>query len=222
MEQVQNFILYEDNHLIVVHKPPGILSQADYSNDPDMLSLLKNYLKEKYQKPGNVYLGLVHRLDRMTGGVMVFARTSKAAARLADQMQKHGFKKTYLAIVSGTFDDRRGTLIDYLIKDETEVKSYVTTPEQGKKAILTYQVLEEKNNQALLEIALETGRHHQIRVQLASRGHPIVGDVLYGSKIKANLALYAYKLEFFHPVNKNCLSFVVKPQGDLWKQFLRI
>ena len=221
MKQIQELILYEDNHLLVVHKPPGILSQGDETNDPNLLTLLKQYLKEKYQKPGNVYLGLIHRLDRMTGGVMVFAKTSKAASRLSASIRNRTFKKHYYAIVEGVMPEKVGQMVDYLRKDETEVKSYVTTVEGGKQALLSYRVLEQTEKAALVDIALETGRHHQIRVQFSSRGFPLMGDTLYGSSVKMPLALYAYKLEFLHPVTKESMAFEVKPQGKPWDDFLK-
>ncbi|HHU23989.1 MAG: RluA family pseudouridine synthase [Bacilli bacterium] len=221
MNQIQDLILYEDNHLLVVHKPAGILSQRDETNDPDMLTMLKQYLKVKYQKPGNVYLGLVHRLDRMTRGVMVFAKTSKAASRLFAVIRNRAFKKYYYALVNGVLPDSSGKMVDYLIKDEKEVKSFVTNYGQGKIAILNYQVIKHLKGTTLVEVSLETGRHHQIRVQFASRGFPLLGDTLYGSSVKMPLALYAFKLEFPHPVTQETLTFEVKPQGKPWDDYLR-
>ena len=165
-------ILYEDNHIIVVVKPNNILSQSDNTGDIDMLTIIKDYLKEKYHKPGNVYLGLVHRLDRPVSGVMVFAKTSKAAARLSKQVQDHTFKKTYLAIVNGTEIEDSGKYIDYIVKLDDN-SSKVVDNKKGKYCKLMYTVLERNNelNLSLIKVELETGRHHQIRVQFAHHGH---------------------------------------------------
>jgi 23S rRNA pseudouridine1911/1915/1917 synthase len=210
-------ILYEDNHILVAVKPVGILSQEDSTKDSDMLTLLKQYLKEKYQKPGNVFLGLVHRLDRMTGGVMVFARTSKAASRLSTSIQNHEFEKKYLAVVRGTITGNN-RLEDYLWKDENENKSYVTSKEKGKFAALRYEALETKNNLTLVKIELETGRSHQIRVQFSHRGYPLYGDTLYGGP-NGDLALYAYQLTFIHPVTKEKMTFTSLPTNELFMSF---
>ena len=203
-------ILYEDNHLLVALKPINILSQSDITNDLDMLTLLKDYIKEKYNKPGNVYLGLVHRLDRPTGGVMVFARTSKAAARLSKQIQEKCLKKSYLAVIHGNIENQN-TYTDYLEKKET--KSYISNKEKGKYAVLNFEKIDynEKDNLSLVKINLQTGRNHQIRVQFSSRGHALYGDSKYGTDTNKNLGLYAYKLEFNHPVTKEKLTFVNYP-----------
>lgn len=207
-------ILYEDNHLIVCYKPKGVLSQADNTEHEDMLSLIKNHLKIKYNKPGNVYLGLVHRLDINTSGVMVFAKTSKAASRLSEQISNHQFEKKYLAIVENDLYGC-GTLTDYLIKDEKEKKAYLSP--NGKMAILEYQVIKNSilNNQkvSLVDITLKTGRFHQIRCQFANFDHPIYGDKKYGSKninSKDAFPLEAYHLGFFHPITKEWLVFEYK------------
>ena len=173
-------ILYEDNHIVVVVKPANILSQADNTNDLDMLTIIKEYIKEKYNKPGNVYLGLVHRLDRPVGGVMVFAKTSKAASRLSNEVRNGNLKKKYYAIVNDNNLKDEDTFIDYLLKD-SNYNTIVTTKDKGKYAELSYKVLErdKKNNLALVDIDLKTGRHHQIRVQFASRGHVLYGDQRY-------------------------------------------
>ena len=177
-------ILYEDNHIIVVVKPSGILSQEDITKDPDMVTLLKKYIKEKYNKPGDVYLGLVQRLDRMTSGVMVFARTSKAASRLSEQIRNHSIIKKYYAVVEGKTKDE-DKLENYLIKDEDLVKSFVTTKEKGKFASLEYKKVKSIDNSSLVEVTLHTGRHHQIRVQMSNINHPLLGDSLYGSTTKS-------------------------------------
>lgn len=211
-------ILYEDNHLIVCVKPVGILSQEDHTKDMDMLTLLKHYIKDKYNKPGNVYLGLVHRLDRMTGGVMVFAKTSKAASRLNEQIKNHEFVKKYYALVNGVLNES-GHLENYLFKDEDEVKSYVGNKNSGKIAILDYQVVKVQDNNTLVDISLKTGRHHQIRVQFSHINHPLVGDRLYGNDDKNNLMLYAYSLSFYHPITKELLEFKKIPTYDKWQKY---
>ena len=211
-------ILYEDNHLIVCVKPVGILSQEDHTKDMDMLTLLKHYIKDKYNKPGNVYLGLVHRLDRMTGGVMVFAKTSKAASRLNEQIKNHEFVKKYYALVNGVLNES-GHLENYLFKDEDEVKSYVGNKNSGKIAILDYQVVKVQDNNTLVDISLKTGRHHQIRVQFSHINHPLVGDRLYGNDDKNNLMLYAYSLSFYHPITKELLEFKKIPTHDKWQKY---
>ena len=213
-------ILYEDNHLIVAIKPAGILSQEDQTKDADMLTLLKYYIKDKYNKPGNVYLGLVHRLDRMTGGVMVFAKTSKAAKRLNEQIVKKDFSKRYYAIVDGIIVTGN-TLKNYLIKDEKEVRSYIGNSNNGKLAILDYNVIKILNNKTLLDINLITGRHHQIRVQFSHLKHPLVGDVLYGGSHYSQLMLYAYEISFKHPITNDRLTFSKIPTSRLWDQFLK-
>ncbi len=201
-------VIYEDNHIIVVEKPANIPSQKDNTNDIDMLTIIKDYLKEKYDKKGNVYLGLVHRLDRPVGGIMVFAKTSKAASRLSDQIRKNEFKKTYIAIVDGALKQKQGTWKDYLIKNEKTNITTTTTKEKGKEAILDYKVIDEKNNLSMLKINLKTGRSHQIRVQTSSRGYPIVGDSKYGkNEGKINIALFAYELSFIHPTKKEQMTF---------------
>lgn len=205
-------VIYEDNHIIVVEKIINIPSQKDNTNDLDMLSLVKEYIKVKYEKKGNVYTGLVHRLDRPVGGIMVFAKTSKAASRLSEQIRKNEFKKTYIAVIDGILKEKSGTLKDYLIKDEKKNITYITTKEKGKEAILDYTVLDENNNLSLIKINLKTGRSHQIRVQTSSRGYPIVGDSKYGvNKSNINIALFAYELEFTHPTTKERLKFKLNP-----------
>ncbi len=211
-------ILYEDNHIIVAIKPAGILSQEDHTKDVDMLTLLKQYIKEKYQKEGNVYLGLVQRLDRNTSGIMVFARTSKAASRLSEQIRNHDIFKKYLAVVEG-IPKKEQTLKNYLLKDEKLVKSFVTTKEEGKLAVLDYEVIASNDNQSLISVLLHTGRHHQIRVQMGNIGHPLVGDHLYGSKANVRYHLHAYYLAFVHPITKEVLKFTNIPSGNLWDLF---
>ena len=210
-------ILYEDNHIIVVIKPANILSQKDNTNDIDMLTLIKDYLKEKYHKPGNVYLGLVHRLDRPVGGIMVFAKTSKAASRLSSQITKNEMQKSYYAVVHGYLDKKQGTVEDKIEKTDNK-KVLLNTP-KGKDAVLNYKVISEKDNLSLVDINLITGRFHQIRVQFASRNHPLYGDQLYGRQDKKQIALFAYKLSFMHPTTKERLTFTQKPIGQVWDFF---
>lgn len=210
-------ILFEDNHIIVVEKKPNIPSQADKTEDIDMLTLVKQYIKETYEKPGNVYLGLVHRLDRPVGGVMVFAKTSKAASRLSDQVREKVFKKKYLAVVDGKFEEKQGTLEDYLYKDERHNTSRVVKADKknAKLASLDYKVLKyhEVKDLSLLEIDLHTGRHHQIRVQLSHFGHSIFGDQKYGTRGQGKqIALWAYSLSFKHPITKEEMTFEDLPE----------
>ena len=206
-------IYYEDNHIIVVYKEKGILSQADGSDKLDLLNILKDYIKEKYNKPGNVYLGLVHRLDINTSGIMVFAKTSKAAKRLNEAIKNHEFNKKYIATVEGTITNKEYiTLKSILKKNEKEHKSYIS--KEGQEAILEYRLIKNYkiNNKDVsdIEINLKTGRFHQIRCQMSSIGHPLYGDFKYGSKNKIdenNFPLEAYYLSFTHPVTKELLEF---------------
>lgn len=216
-------ILYEDNHIIVVIKPVGIPVQQDKTGDIDMLTIIKRYIKKKYNKPGNVYLGLVHRLDRMVGGVMVFAKTSKAASRLSNYIRERNFKKKYLAIVNGKLNisNQKITLNDYLVKNERLNMSRVCQKgtKNSKEAILEYRVIENfqynKKEYSKVDITLHTGRHHQIRVQFANIFHPLYGDIKYGNKINKigeNLALWSYYLSFFHPTKDEYLEFTYFPE----------
>lgn len=210
-------IIYEDNHIIVVEKTPNIPSQADKTGDIDMLTLVKNYIKEKYNKQGNVYLGLVHRLDRPVGGIMVFAKTSKAASRLSEQVRTKSLKKIYLAVVDGKVEKSKGTLEDYLYKDERNNISKVVnaTKKNAKLAKLDYEVLKynKVKDLSLLKVNLHTGRHHQIRVQLSNFGHSIFGDQKYGTRGKGKqIALWAYKLTISHPTTKQEMTFEDFPQ----------
>ena len=181
-------VLYEDNHIIVVLKPINILSQSDITGDIDMLSLVKSYVKEKYNKKGNVYIGLVHRLDRPTGGIMIFARTSKAAERLSKAIQNNEIIKSYLAVIPN-FKEKSGKYIDYIEKLDNG-NSVVTSKEKGKYAELNYELIKEKDGLSLLKINLITGRHHQIRVQFSSRGYPLIGDNRYGIDKEKEIGLF--------------------------------
>lgn len=216
-------VIYEDNHIIVVEKPVNIPSQGDKTGDIDMLTLIKEYLKEKYNKPGNVYLGLVHRLDRPVGGIMVFAKTSKAAARLSESIRNKEFNKCYLVIADGKFDEKSGVLEDYLLKNERTNTSKVVKEgtKNAKFARLEYEVVKynEEINLSVLKVKLDTGRHHQIRLQLASRNHSICGDQKYGTRGRGKqISLWAYKLEFPHPITKEIMSFELEPEHiGSWK-----
>lgn len=205
-------VLYEDNHIIIVLKEVGILSQADNSGDKDIFSMVKSYIKEKYNKSGNVYLGLVHRLDRMVGGVMVFAKTSKAASRLSNMIRKGEVEKRYLAVVNGRVDG--GIFKDKILKKD-DGNSIIS--DKGKDAILEYKLVDynKKLNISLVDILLKTGRHHQIRVQFSSRGHYILGDHRYGDiNDKGDIALFAYLLKFIHPVSKKEIEVKYLPEGN--------
>ena len=203
-------ILYEDNHLLVVCKPVNMPVCPDASGDPDLLSLLKADLKQRYQKPGNVYLGLVHRLDRPVGGIMVFAKTSKAAARLSEQLRNQRFLKGYLAVVTGKTMDQ-ATYIDKLYKDKNT--NITTVDPRGKTAELSFETLAFSSELSLVKIRLNTGRSHQIRVQFSAHGHPLWGDQKYNPQAvaKQQLALYANELAFQHPITKERIEFNLKP-----------
>ena len=216
-------VIYEDNHIIVVEKPVNIPSQADKTGDIDMLTLVKDYIKKKYNKPGEVYLGLVHRLDRPVGGIMAFAKTSKAASRLSEQVRTKQFKKKYLVIADGKFKDNKGTLEDYLLKNERLNTSKVVdkNTKNSKLAILDYEVLKYNSeiNLSLVKVNLHTGRHHQIRVQFANSGHSICGDQKYGTRGRGKqICLWAYELTIYHPITKEEMIFKVLPEKvGSWK-----
>lgn len=216
-------VIYEDNHIIVVEKPINIPSQSDKTGDMDLLTMVKDYIKKKYNKPGNVYVGLIHRLDRPVGGVMVYAKTSKAAARLSEQVRNKTMTKKYLTIVDGKMEKDEGTLEDYLLKNEKTNLSKVVSKDNksAKFAKLEYKVLkyEEEINLSVLEVKLDTGRHHQIRVQLSSRNHSIYGDQKYGTRGRGKqICLWAYEISFEHPVTKKKLTFNVTPEKiGSWK-----
>jgi len=219
-------ILYEDNHILVTVKKPGILSQAGSLDMPDMLTIIKNYIKEKYDKPGNVYLGLIHRLDLNVGGVMVFAKTSKAAKRLNEQMREQLFSKQYFAIVQGKMllDNKIHVLENFIKKDEINKIALITNSSNDQFSRLTYQVLEsvkvDHQDLSLLDVRLETGRFHQIRAQLSHIGNPLYGDNKYGPKTKGyELGLYAYQLSFIHPVSKEELTFIDYPTEGIFSRF---
>lgn len=216
-------VLYEDNHIIVVEKIVNIPSQADKTGDIDMLTIIKDYIKQKCNKPGNVYLGLVHRLDRPVGGVMVFAKTSKAASRLSEEIRSKQFEKKYLVIANGKFNDNTGSFEDYLLKNQDKNMSRVVKPDtkNAKIAKLDYEVIKYDSDLDLsvVKINLHTGRHHQIRVQLSSRNHSIYGDQKYGGRGHGKqIALWAYSLKIIHPITKSEMQFELLPKKEgSWK-----
>ncbi len=218
-------ILHEDNHILVVLKPQNMPCCEDSSKDKDLLTLLKQMIKERDNKPGNVYLGLVHRLDRPTGGIMVYAKTSKAAERLSEQLRNGDFQKIYYAVLVGILPKKQQVLTNYLKKNSINNMVYVCgqAVEGAKFAELEYKVIEEKANLSMTEITLHTGRTHQIRVQMSHLGFPVYGDMRYGGEnaVKGNLALFATSLAFTHPVTKERLVFKVEPPKNLspWKNF---
>ena len=214
-------IVYEDNHIIVAVKPPNMLSQADKTKDADMLSQVKEYIKVKYNKPGNVYVGLVHRLDRPVGGLMVFARTSKAAARLSAQMREHEMGREYLCVTEGMVKDKF-TLINYLIQNERMNRVMVCDADErgAQEAILHGTCVARKFGTSLCSLRLETGRKHQIRVQMKEMGAPLWGDHRYGHGIPGQqIALWGYKLTFEHPTTKNIMTFQHLPCGSVWNHY---
>jgi len=225
MDEKDLIILHEDNHIIVVLKPQNIACCPDESGDDNLFDCVKRYIKSTYNKPGNVFLGLVHRLDRPTGGVMVYAKTSKAAARLTEQMKTGGFEKKYLAVLSSTPSRKKAALENYLKKNSLNNMVYVCTQtEEGAKfASLEYEVLEENSPLCLAEVTLNTGRTHQIRVQTASINCPVYGDMRYGGEkaVKGKLALWAYSLRFTHPTSGERLHFLAEPPKDEppWNKF---
>ncbi|MDR0333638.1 MAG: RluA family pseudouridine synthase [Dysgonamonadaceae bacterium] len=219
-------VLYEDNHLIIVNKAPGEIVQGDKTGDKPLSDIIKTYLKEKYHKPGNVFCGVTHRLDRPTSGVVVFAKTSKALSRLNEMFRNGEVDKTYWAIVKNHPTHETGSLTHYLIKTEKTNKStaYDTEKPKTKKATLHYKHIASSDKYNLLEINLETGRHHQIRCQLAKIGCPIKGDLKYGaerSNPDGSISLHARTISFIHPVSKEKISVVAPvPEDNLWKAFL--
>lgn len=218
-------VLYEDNHLIVINKAPSELVQGDKTGDKPLSEIIKDYLKEKYNKPGNVFCGVVHRLDRPTSGVVVFARTSKALSRLNDMFRNGEVDKTYWAIVKNMPEKEEDTLVHYLVKNEKLNKSiaYDTEKPNTKKAVLHYKLIAHSQNYHLLQVDLETGRHHQIRCQLAKIGSPIKGDLKYRaerSNPDGSISLHARSISFKHPVSDKRIDIIAPVPGDnLWKQF---
>lgn len=214
-------ILYEDNHLLAVNKPAGLLSQEDYTGQPDLLSLCKNYLKREYNKEGEAFLGLLHRLDKPVSGVMLFAKTSKAASRISEQIRNRSIKKSYVAVVEGE-SPQNGLLQDYLLKNkEANTVSVVSSKNKdAKKAELMYLREQTENNLSLLSVTLITGRPHQIRVQLSNHGYPIYGDQKYGSKYAGKISLHASELTFSHPTLRKEITVRSNlPTGTPWDLF---
>lgn len=212
-------IIYEDNHLLVVEKPINIPVQEDKSKDLDFLTILKKFIKKRDNKPGNVFLGLVHRLDRPVGGIMVFAKTSKCASRMSEQVRNRTFQKTYFAVVEGKVD-LKGTLVDKLLKDTKN--NIVKVDKNGKESILDYELVEYKDNLSLVKINLKTGRSHQIRVQFSSRNHALYGDQKYNknSKVGEQIALFSNSISFNHPITKEELKFKIDlPKSKPWNIF---
>jgi 23S rRNA pseudouridine1911/1915/1917 synthase len=224
-------ILCEDGPVVAVNKPPGLISQGAPEGVDSLVHQVKDYLRLKYDKPGNVYLGVPHRIDRPTSGVVVFSRNSKCAARLAEQFQKRQVKKTYLAVVEGSIEPEEGTLEDWLyrVPDHSYVEICSEDRLGAKHARLSYRVLDRKRGRSLVEIDLETGRMHQIRIQFASRGWPVVGDRQYGAKTAfrdyddadakiSPIALHARRLTLLHPVRYDELT-ITAPVPEIWKEF---
>lgn len=218
-------ILYEDNHIIIVNKSPREIVQGDKTGDKPLVDMVKDYLKEKYHKPGNVFCGVVHRLDRPTSGIVVFAKTSKALVRLNEMFKKGEVDKTYWAIVKDLPPQDEGTLVHFLIKNQKNNKSvaYDTEKPRSKKAVLHYKLVGRSQRYYLLEVKLETGRHHQIRCQLAKIGLPIRGDLKYGaqrSNPDGSISLHARNISFVHPVSKKMIDITAPvPDDPLWKAF---
>jgi len=218
-------VLYEDNHILALNKRVGVLVQGDETGDTPLVEKAKAYLKKKYAKPGNVFLGVVHRLDRPTSGVVVFAKTSKALTRLNEQFRNRSVTKKYWALVSACFPEQKGTLTHWMRRNRQQNKSYAHTKEvaHSKKAVLHFKKQAVSDYYALLEIEIETGRHHQIRTQLSAIGYPIKGDLKYGAKrsnADGGICLHAHRLRFLHPVKKEEISLTATtPDTNLWNAF---
>ena len=216
-------VLYEDNHLIAINKRPGVLVQGDKTGDASLTDSLAAFLKEKYKKPGNVFTGLIHRIDRPVSGLVLFAKTSKALSRMNELFKKRDVQKTYLAIVEGKVDRASGHLADYLIKNEKQNKSYASASEKSgyKKAELDFETVQHLDRFSLLKVLPKTGRHHQIRVQLSGMGHVIKGDLKYGAKRSnedGSICLHAFELRFEHPIKKELIRIkAAPPSSDAWK-----
>ncbi len=216
-------VVYEDNHIIIVNKTASEIVQGDKTGDVPLSETVKQYLKEKYHKPGNVFIGVTHRLDRPVSGLVVFAKTSKALSRLNEMFKNSEVKKTYWAIVKQTPAETEGELVNYLVRNEKQNKSYAYDTEKpgSKKAILHYRLIARSDNYCLLEVDLKTGRHHQIRCQLAKMGCPIKGDLKYGfprSNPDGSICLHARRVRFVHPVSKELIDVVAPvPSDNLWR-----
>lgn len=216
-------VVYEDNHIIIVNKTASEIVQGDKTGDVPLSETVKQYLKEKYHKPGNVFIGVTHRLDRPVSGLVVFAKTSKALSRLNEMFKNSEVKKTYWAIVKQTPAETEGELVNYLVRNEKQNKSYAYDTERpgSKKAVLHYRLIARSDNYSLLEVDLKTGRHHQIRCQLAKMGCPIKGDLKYGfprSNPDGSICLHARRVHFVHPVSKELIDVVAPvPSDNLWR-----
>lgn len=216
-------VVYEDNHIIIVNKTASEIVQGDKTGDAPLSETVKQYLKEKYHKPGNVFIGVTHRLDRPVSGLVVFAKTSKALSRLNEMFKNSEVKKTYWAIVKQTPAETEGELVNYLVRNEKQNKSYAYDTEKpgSKKAVLHYRLIARSDNYSLLEVDLKTGRHHQIRCQLAKMGCPIKGDLKYGfprSNPDGSICLHARHVRFVHPVSKELIDVVAPvPSDNLWR-----
>lgn len=220
-------VVYEDNHIIVVNKAPSEIVQGDKTGDTPLSELVKQYIKEKYAKPGNVFLGVPHRLDRPVSGLVIFARTSKALTRLNEMFKNGEVKKTYWAIVKNMPQEPEAELVHFLLRNEKQNKSYAYDKEvpHSQKAVLHYKLIGHSTNYYLLEVDLKTGRHHQIRCQLAKVGCPIKGDLKYGSPRSnpdGSISLHARYISFIHPISKKAISLEAPvPEDALWKSFLK-
>lgn len=218
-------VVYEDNHIIVVNKTASEIVQADKTGDTPLSETVKQYLKEKYQKPGNVFIGVTHRLDRPVSGLVIFAKTSKALTRLNEMFRTNAVKKTYWAVVKNAPKEPEGELVHFLVRNEKQNKSYAYEKEvpNSKKAVLDYRLIARSDYYYLLEVDLKTGRHHQIRCQLAKLGCPIKGDLKYGaqrSNPDGSICLHARRVRFVHPVSKELIELEAPlPPGNLWKGF---
>lgn len=218
-------VVYEDNHIIVVNKTASEIVQADKTGDTPLSETVKQYLKEKYQKPGNAFIGVTHRLDRPVSGLVIFAKTSKALTRLNEMFRTNAVKKTYWAVVKNAPKEPEGELVHFLVRNEKQNKSYAYEKEvpNSKKAVLDYRLIARSDYYYLLEVDLKTGRHHQIRCQLAKMGCPIKGDLKYGaqrSNPDGSICLHARRVRFVHPVSKELIELEAPlPPGNLWKGF---
>ena len=220
MNNINIDVIFEDNHLIAVNKKSGEIVQGDKTGDEPLSERVKKYLKVKYNKPGNVFLGTIHRIDRPTSGIVIFAKTSKALSRMNEKFRQNKISKTYWAIVKNRLPKKNDLLEHYLLKNQKNNKSFLSTEEKGKLSILEYNFLNNLNNYFLYEIFPKTGRHHQIRVQLSNMGSPIKGDLKYGAKRSnpnGGINLHAKKIDFNHPVTKKSVSIEANcPKEKIW------
>ena len=220
MNNINIDVIFEDNHLIAVNKKSGEIVQGDKTGDEPLSERVKKYLKVKYNKPGNVFLGTIHRIDRPTSGIVIFAKTSKALSRMNEKFRQNKISKTYWAIVKNRLPKKNDLLKHYLLKNQKKNKSFLSTEEKGKFSVLEYNFLNNLNNYFLYEIFPKTGRHHQIRVQLSTMGSPIKGDLKYGAKRSnpnGGINLHAKKIDFNHPVTKESVSIEANcPKEKIW------